>query len=117
MRIKQKQFQSSSSTLVYTAVIDLDTGATSCNCKGWSFKKPGQERWCKHTKEMLATYYTKKEASPKLTYEFIKKPKWNEWEEAERQKSIKAFSKAQEHLTAEVAKAPKRRMIVFEEET
>jgi hypothetical protein len=25
-------------------------GSTSCNCRGWTFKREGQERQCKHTR-------------------------------------------------------------------
>lgn len=51
-----KQFPSSSSDAVYTALLDRETGASSCNCKGWVFKRHGKPRSCKHTKAMLAEH-------------------------------------------------------------
>ena len=43
------RFPSSSSSKVYTVKEDED-GNLSCDCPAWRFKKPGQERNCKHTK-------------------------------------------------------------------
>ena len=31
-----------------------DDGSTSCNCMGWTIKRPGQERQCKHTRSVYA---------------------------------------------------------------
>ena len=47
------QFPSSSSSKVYTVKED-ETGELSCDCRGWTMKKPGQERSCKHTRELVA---------------------------------------------------------------
>jgi hypothetical protein len=30
--------------------IEYTDGSTSCNCKGWTMKKAGQDRMCKHTR-------------------------------------------------------------------
>lgn len=30
--------------------IQYADGSTSCNCKGWTMKRSGQERQCKHTR-------------------------------------------------------------------
>lgn len=54
--ILKRQFDSSSSDAVYTAVIDTETGASSCNCKGWTFKRPGRDRSCKHTVALRSEY-------------------------------------------------------------
>ena len=42
-----KNFESASSGRVYTVTIE-DDGSRSCNCPGWSFKRSGRERTCKH---------------------------------------------------------------------
>jgi len=47
------RFPSSSSSKVYTVKEDED-GNLSCDCPAWRFKKPGQERNCKHTKMVAA---------------------------------------------------------------
>ena len=46
-------FPSSSSFKVYTVKED-ENGELSCDCRGWTMKKPGQERSCKHTREVVA---------------------------------------------------------------
>lgn len=51
---RARQFPSSSSDAVYTALFDTDTGASSCNCKGWIFKRHDKPRGCKHTKALEA---------------------------------------------------------------
>ena len=56
MNIVKRQFKSSSGDKVYTAVIDKDTGASSCGCLGWTMKRKNQERSCKHTKLLLAEF-------------------------------------------------------------
>ena len=50
--IEKRTFESASSSAVYEALLDTDTGASSCNCKGWTFKRPGKPRGCKHTKAL-----------------------------------------------------------------
>lgn len=45
---------SSNPSVVYTAMLDPVTGETTCNCKGWTVKKLGKPRSCKHTKKMCA---------------------------------------------------------------
>ena len=47
------QFPSSSSSKVYT-VKENENGELSCDCRGWTVKKPGQPRSCKHTREVVA---------------------------------------------------------------
>jgi len=47
------RFPSSSSSKVYT-VKENEKGELSCDCRGWTMKKPGQERGCKHTREIVA---------------------------------------------------------------
>ena len=42
-------FPSSSSDKMYTVKQDED-GNLSCDCPAWKFKKPNQERACKHTR-------------------------------------------------------------------
>lgn len=42
------RFPSSSSAKVYVVKADQD-GSLSCDCPAWRFKKPDQERHCKHT--------------------------------------------------------------------
>ncbi len=42
------KFPSSSSDKVYTVKED-ENGNLSCDCRGWTIKKPGKERSCKHT--------------------------------------------------------------------
>ncbi len=43
----------SDASRTYTVKQD-ETGALSCDCRGWTMKKPGQERSCKHTREVEA---------------------------------------------------------------
>jgi len=47
------RFPSSSSSKTYT-VKENEDGNLSCDCRGWTMKKPGQERGCKHTREVVA---------------------------------------------------------------
>lgn len=49
--IVTKQFESSSSSAVYTASFDPSTGKGTCNCPGWT-KRAVRE--CKHTKSLAA---------------------------------------------------------------
>jgi ribosome-binding protein aMBF1 (putative translation factor) len=47
------RFPSSSSGKVYTVKEDQD-GNLSCDCPAWRFKKPNQERSCKHTEAVAS---------------------------------------------------------------
>lgn len=47
------RFPSASSSKVYTVKEDPD-GNLSCDCPAWRFKKPNQERACKHVQEVTA---------------------------------------------------------------
>lgn len=40
---------SSNPSKTYETILYVD-GSTSCNCRGWTFKKEGQERTCTHTR-------------------------------------------------------------------
>lgn len=51
-----RQFESSSSAAVYTAIIHPTTLASSCDCRGWIFKRGNQPRACKHTKALEAEF-------------------------------------------------------------
>jgi hypothetical protein len=42
-------FASSSGSNTYETLQYTD-GSTSCNCRGWTFKRDGKERQCKHTR-------------------------------------------------------------------
>ena len=44
-------FPSSSGSTVYETTLD-EEGDLSCNCPGFIFKKKGQERSCKHTRQI-----------------------------------------------------------------
>lgn len=47
------EFESDSQPgVMYRAVILVD-GKTQCNCRGWTVKKDGQPRQCKHTKALI----------------------------------------------------------------
>lgn len=47
------RFASSSSRRMYTVVVNVDTRVLSCNCKGWTTKRDGQPRSCKHTRAVI----------------------------------------------------------------
>lgn len=47
-------FPSSSDLNKVYAVKKDEFGELSCNCRGWTTKKPGQERTCKHTRRVEA---------------------------------------------------------------
>lgn len=47
------QFPSSSSSKTYTVKQD-PAGNLSCDCPAWRFKKPNQERVCKHIQQVAA---------------------------------------------------------------
>lgn len=42
-------FNSSSGSSTYETLQYVD-GSTSCNCRGWTIKRAGKERSCKHTR-------------------------------------------------------------------
>lgn len=51
---EHREFPSSSvEGVVYHARIMID-GKVMCDCRGWTIKKKGQPRQCKHTKELVA---------------------------------------------------------------
>jgi hypothetical protein len=53
--ILSKSYPSSSSSAVYEAKLNTDTGESSCNCPGWRFVKKGSTgRSCKHTRKLEA---------------------------------------------------------------
>jgi hypothetical protein len=121
-----KQFPSSSSDAIYTTLLDTSTGASSCNCRGWTFKRDGQERACKHTKKVVAEWagkpaspskpvilLGKAEALPiKPTLHATNAQKWAQVSPAEKAASVAA-------LEAEVSAVPKtkgKRSITFEDE-
>jgi len=55
-------FPSASSSAVYTVKRD-ENGDLSCNCPGWTFKKEGQLRGCKHI-DLLTVGYPQGAAIP-----------------------------------------------------
>ena len=50
--INRVEIKSSSSSRVYVVAQDKDTKEWKCSCPGWTVKKEGKERTCKHLKEM-----------------------------------------------------------------
>jgi len=54
-----EHWESSNGLTTYTTVEWIDPGTgmrrTSCNCPGWTRKKPGKPRGCMHTKDMEGT--------------------------------------------------------------
>lgn len=52
-----QQWESSNGLTVYTTVTwnhpHNDEKRVSCNCPGWTIKKPGKPRRCKHTDDMM----------------------------------------------------------------
>ena len=46
-------FESSSSSKTYQTLQYTD-GTTSCQCRGWTIKKAGKERQCRHTRDVDA---------------------------------------------------------------
>lgn len=50
------RYPSSSSSRVYVVKQDQENGNLSCDCPAWRFKKPNQERCCKHTLGFSAGY-------------------------------------------------------------
>jgi hypothetical protein len=55
MPVIKREYPSSSSSAVYTAQFDTETGQSSCNCKGWTMKRGDKPRGCKHTKDLEGT--------------------------------------------------------------
>lgn len=49
--VKTWTFPSSSSSKLYTTQLNK-VGILSCNCPGWTFKRPGKPRHCKHTQRV-----------------------------------------------------------------
>ena len=50
---ERREFPSASDpNMVYEAVI-MDDGQVRCNCRGWTIKKDGKPRQCKHTVELI----------------------------------------------------------------
>jgi len=53
------EFSSSSNpNKVYRTVVMVD-GKVMCNCRGWTIKKLGQPRQCKHTREVIGNRETR----------------------------------------------------------
>jgi hypothetical protein len=50
--LKSWKFRSSSGSGVYETRL-TKTGILSCDCRGWTFKKAGKPRSCKHTDEVI----------------------------------------------------------------
>ena len=48
------RFPSGSSAGKFYVVKEDPDGNVSCDCPAWRFKKPGQERSCKHTKALAS---------------------------------------------------------------
>lgn len=52
-RVKHWQFPSKTTDAVYTVIL-WDNGSLSCDCKGWTYKKPDCDvRYCKHTFQVM----------------------------------------------------------------
>lgn len=50
---EHREFTSDSDPRVtYTTRVMLD-GKVMCSCRGWTIKKRGQPRWCKHTQALI----------------------------------------------------------------
>ncbi len=50
---ERREFPSDSDPrVVYTTRVMLD-GKVMCDCRGWTIKKAGQPRQCKHTREVI----------------------------------------------------------------
>jgi len=52
--IVKKLNPSKSSGATYTTQFDTETGASSCNCRGWTYKRGDAPRSCSHTRELEA---------------------------------------------------------------
>jgi hypothetical protein len=61
-------FPSSSGSTTYETVLD-EEGMLSCNCPGFIFKKKGQARGCKHTRQIEP--YTARVLARTLTPELV----------------------------------------------
>lgn len=61
-------FPSSSGSTTYETTLD-DEGTLSCNCPGFIFKKKGQERSCKHTRQIEP--YTERVKAGSVTPESV----------------------------------------------
>ena len=61
-------FPSSSGSTTYETVLEED-GTLSCNCPGFIFKKKGQARGCKHTRQIEP--YTARLLAKTLTPELV----------------------------------------------
>ena len=48
-------YPSSSSDRIYQVLYRADLGAVSCNCPGYIYKRQGQPRGCKHTRDFMAS--------------------------------------------------------------
>jgi ATP-dependent DNA ligase len=127
MNLKKHSFNSSSSSAIYTAMIDADSGAASCNCRGWTFKRPGKPRSCKHTKEMEAMYgfqpgiVTGKALSPKVSIPAGKAHAADAAPSAPAHKSkppvtAEAFAVAQAEVERQVALVKGKRQITIEDD-
>jgi hypothetical protein len=46
------KFKSSSSDRYYKVKVNVVTGDLSCDCPGWTFKREGKARDCKHLRRL-----------------------------------------------------------------
>lgn len=49
---EHREFESSSGSRIYTTRVMLD-GKVMCDCQGWTIRKRGQPRHCKHTSALV----------------------------------------------------------------
>ena len=49
------KYESASSSSIHTVNREPETGLMTCTCRGWTFKRHGKPRECKHIKDVLAT--------------------------------------------------------------
>lgn len=118
------EFQSSSSPTIYKVQRVTSTGALSCNCPGWTFKKkdaPNDERTCKHVREVSAwkTFSGQPIAPAQATAAQIREQ--NEYRR--RQEKVRegrlaqeAAKREQERLRAEAVAKEQRRLMQLEQE-
>ena len=59
------EIKSESSNRVYTVSQNKTTGEWQCSCPGWTMKKAGRARTCKHLQAMVPTLQAALAAAPK----------------------------------------------------
>ena len=52
LTVERREFPSSTSDRTYVAVVLVD-GRVQCDCRGWTVKKAGHPRRCKHTAALI----------------------------------------------------------------